>query len=473
MKPASNHTFPNRLQIMKAGMLILLLGIAVLCPVVAGQEAENAKAPPLILRLNGDNAHLRVLFLSPDGKTLGYYENHFRLQQPALVLYDLEKKKEIRRHDTLVGDHHVAFSADGKTLIVTTQQPRTLNLKTGDLSGGFPGLGSDFQLTPNGELLIGRQDVVLHIYEVASGKLLRKFSVEKHGGVRKFSVSDDGRFIVARHARGLSSDKCSNRYRVYMVLWDVATGKDIGRVGEPREITIYRNKDTTELDDMWRETGLLGPVCRVRISPGGNVMVFPYWPRESAMDLDVKAVPGIDSWLYSLRLTELQSGETLEKFTQFQGGGPNAFALSKEQKILAASGQLKAGDQKTALFVWDVSAARAKAFARKPKLTEKDLESLWKKFGEKDQLAAYRAMRKLGASPEQSLPFLAKKLDSARMLVKDDPTDLSTRQSLWGIEVLEFVANREAKEILQILAKRNRKTWLSSEALASLKRIGN
>jgi len=460
-------------------VVAVLVAFAIASPFAPAQEKTVPSKSPIIWRLDNDVVFHKPFFLSPDGKTLAYQETVFRDDRDDVVFYDLQKKKEIRR---LQGLYPVApvLSPDGKTLVVNTllKGVRLLDWKTGEMLGSFDERGpSDFQLTPDGKFLVGTrlrpelpggppQRVQIHVYEVATGKLMRYFGQQHESSGSPFSLSDDGKILVVSHSKGLGGGpKEGSRYRISIVAWELATGKEIGLVKEPKVIVVQRETSGEhERATMWRSDGLYGPNCRVRVSPAGKIMIFPSWPR--GVLLEASHVSH-----FTLALADIRTGEVVDQFTLFQeGGGLYSFALSKDQRTLAASGGFEMGQRKMALVVWDVSKVFENVAAKKMNLAAKQMESLWQDFGAKDPILAYRAMRQLAAAPEQSIPFLEKKLDQSLGRFTGDPDDAPTRQILWGIEVLEQVGTAPARGVLSHLAKSASNEWVASEARISLKR---
>jgi hypothetical protein len=181
------------------------------------------------------------------------------------------------------------------------------------------------------------------------------------------------------------------------------------------------------------------------------------------------------------------------------------------------------------LFIWDVSAYREKALRSKPKLPAEQMDALWARFAKRDGLQAYRALRQLAAVPERSLAFLKQKLkpapDRSQMIAgllsqltgakagaklqdrlveigdealpalekalkgtssedtkksiaaiiarikENNEPDAKTRQALWAIELLEFMASAEALQFLGELAQGASEAWITREARAAIKRV--
>jgi hypothetical protein len=187
---------------------------------------------------------------------------------------------------------------------------------------------------------------------------------------------------------------------------------------------------------------------------------------------------------------------------------------------------LAPGKEKSEVLRWDLSAVRKFAARERPELPKEEWERLWQELTKKNTNAAFKAMRRLAASPKQTLPILkdrlrpvpkerakvsdlVRRLDSdafverqkaqdallaashealpaLREAAKEDRSleskrrieglivkaEEGTRRALWAIEMLEFLGNRDAKEVLGRLAGGDPAGWITLEAQASLKRLG-
>ena len=117
INPVPNLSLANRLQIMKTGKLILVLGIAVLCPVVAGQDGEKETPPPAGFKtqerhepqkkklfhrvLQGDFSNFTFVAISGDSKTIAYGmrapDPKAAKEEIRVILCAARTGKEIRR----------------------------------------------------------------------------------------------------------------------------------------------------------------------------------------------------------------------------------------------------------------------------------------------------------------------------------------------------------------------------------------
>jgi hypothetical protein len=373
------------------------------------------------------------------------------------------------------------------------------------------------------------------VRDASTGKLVRRFEHGPHGSVTAYCLTDDGRTLVAEHSKRVSSEAVDKLEaivtgRVSARLWDFAAGRDLGEVGRGVEVR-YReifNKGSIPLGKdypvgAWlREVGAVAHGCGVRVSATGRIMVFPRFPRGAALEV-ARCGKG-----ESLCLRDRATGRELHRFTELAVGTQQGFGLSEDGNTLAASGGI---DGKSVLLVWDVSRWQREAVKPGPELSTDELNALWLQLGQEETLQAYKAMRRLAASPRQALAFLrdrlqpaadrkeditawVSQLDHARFAVrqkaeaallavgeeavpqlrealKAPPSaearmrleslltkiqqarvpDPVTRRLLWSVELLAQLGSPQARQLLDRLARGSPDAWVTREAKAARHRL--
>jgi RNA polymerase sigma factor (sigma-70 family) len=215
---------------------------------------------------------------SPDGKSIavGFAE------KPILILD--ARTGEVCRELPSRGARSVCFSPDSRLLAAwhgdyrlrlwDVAQGRVLH----DFPGGKVGAVHDAAFTPDGQqlLIIGPDNVALYLYEVASGKEVRRF--EGHTlRVTDVAVSADGRRALSCGLDGT------------IRLWDIQTGKELRRLetddGGLRRVAFcpdgrravssgygktLRLWDLLTGQELYRLAGHDGVVCCVAVSPDGR-----------------------------------------------------------------------------------------------------------------------------------------------------------------------------------------------------------
>lgn len=386
--------------------------------------AEGPKPPRAVVLESADDGRQFIFMgFSPDSNILVYSVSHFLgKQQPALVFYDLKRKKTVKSISAPNPvQHPIAplFLPNGNQLIAGTfgdTKPYLLDWRSGKYSPFECEVGEHAELrwltlTTKGDLLVtlGASDapgspVGFHVWDVATQKKIRRFGAQKGDVIGPFCLGEEGRYLVAEHGRLLESGLGTWTYLNSVKVWDLLEGKEVGLVGKPKQMKFQKGVLPQSL-----LRDLIGSAsrCRVRISPAGTLFVVPMWPRATILEAAVSN-EGL------LILSELATGNELIRFDDFKdGGGPRNLSMSPDQRILAASGGLMVGTARVALLTWDVSQYQEKVDRLKPQFDNDQLAKLWARLGDKNPVHGYQAMRHFATMPERTVPFLKEKIKVA------------------------------------------------------------
>jgi hypothetical protein len=490
-----------------------------------------------------DGRQFRFMGFSPDGNTLVYSSTGTQgSQAPVLVFFDLKQRKKIKSlsgPDPFKAPISALFLPGRKQLIVAYYGDRkpflldwhTEKIRTFECGESEHSPLNPMVLTPKGDYLVSfgsgiapGSPLEIHVWEVATAKKVARFGGERGQHISRICLAEDGKYVVAEHAKVIKRGPGLDRNETVSFsvrAWDLLGGKDLGFVGTANVIMLRRGDP---VPNMLNDVCGSAARCRVRISPSGKIMVVPVVPRDTVLEV-VLAKGRV------LAVRELATGKELGRFDEFSKGGADAYGFSPDQKTFAVSGGLMVGTSRTALFTWDVSAYRGKAIRFRPELSTEQMGELFSKFAQKDAGEAYRAMRQLAATPEQSLAFLKERLKPApdrsgeiagllsqvaeakagskaqhrlveigdealpimqraiknstspemkkimegilATIIADNQLDAKTRQAIWTIELLEFMASAESLEFLKELAEGASAAWVAQEARASIKRMGS
>jgi hypothetical protein len=346
---------------------------------------------------------------------------------------------------------------------------RRWRVNTGTEIGRFEGLDKaawDLALAPDGRTLLSVVENTARLWDVATGKEIRRFHAQQDSLAGCIVFSPDGKTVA------VPEDNLIH-------LWNPATGEEVRRF-----------------------TGHQGHIHKVRFSPDGRMLVSASADR-------------------TVRLWEVSTGQERHRF---EGHRHAIFALafSREGRRLASAGV------DASALIWDVWGLAGAPRADTVPLSPRELAELWTALGDdKNAAAAYQAMRRLLRDPAGTIRLLREKvrpvsvtepaqierwiadLDSAEFAVRqkaerqleqhgdaveaalrkaiEDRPSLEVRQRLKllldklqnanrlrmlrAVEVLEHLGIAEARQQLEALAQGAVHARLTQDAKAALGRI--
>jgi len=484
---------------------------------------------------------------SADGSLLVLgMQNNQKRGEIAVVLWDVKEGKELRQWPAgQNGFVSVAISPDGKFVatrdyagaiktwdaakgielksVVAVAQEDDGNIKLARVAfpGGYQPMSQAVVFSPDSTLLatvIGNNNggfnprlpqpadaqaanaPSLRIYDVATGKMVRRFDAPKVGIVA-FAFSADGRTIAT-----INSDNTAS-------LWEAASGKqrfvfpvaDNSKQPVRGALDIEREKLEAELQRR-----------AIGYSPGvSTVQSLAY-----ATDSRSIATGGADG---IVRVWDLSNGKEI---TQFKGHDGAVVSL-----VYSGNGKrLVSGSADTTALVWDAPVIGAMANGE---IDATRADTLWADLMGNDAVKAYQAIVAFRAAPKTAVPFLkervkavpapdVKKMDqliadldsnqfAVRMKANDElermgkaakgaldqamasGPNLEMRQRIErlleklvtgaappaeqqrihrSLEVLEWIGTPESQEVLQTVAKGAAGADVTVDAKSSLDRLG-
>jgi RNA polymerase sigma factor (sigma-70 family) len=313
---------------------------------------------------------------------------------------------------------------------------------------GNPAGFSDLALSPDGSILAaGGNDLSVQLWDIAAGKLLRKWSWPKgkdtHTCVERLAFTPDGKLLATASFRSHE-----------VVLWDVQTGERRGRMphqevygavfsldgstlitaGWDRAVRWWRVSDLKLMDTVTLPKEVIkGPdglgdarLHDLARSPDGRLLAtidlggaFSVW--DAATHKLLRSFPGLrgqcniafsqdGQWLTAgdyngaVGLWDVRSGQQVLKLA---GHPARVFNVA-----FAPDGRtLWSGSDDRTVLLWDL----------RPKSDEKaehNPKALWDALAGSDAAAAYQAIWLLADQPDQSVPFLKGKLTPAKSVDK-------------------------------------------------------
>jgi RNA polymerase sigma factor (sigma-70 family) len=441
----------------------------------SGRENERLRWPPELA-----HGALDKLALSPRGDVAaswGYYDDKVRL-------WDMATGKERRILGTFGNRNKesfleaMTFSPDGQQLAFAGINDGSVSVW--DVAAGverrkLEGLSKkvlSVTFSPDGEKIAAGSYSVqgggkIAVWDVSNGKTLLRLS--SRGRVDRLAFSPDGKMLASCAMMDAGP-----------LLWDVATGREL------------------------RPLAGVPPLYDVAFSPDGK------WLAGAGADKDQK----VHVW-------ETMTGLEVRSFSGHLGGGIMSVAFAPDGRTLASGG----GD--SSVLLWDLTGRMREGHLRPVKWTQPELEQRWRDLSSSDGPRALQALWDLVSSPEQAVSLLRDRvkpvqpadprrveqllrdLDSEdfdtrskattelekiaegaepalRMRLAERPA-LETRQRilqaleaansydrirmLRAVQILEYVATSEAKQLLGEFTKGLPEARLTREAKAALERV--
>lgn len=159
----------------------------------------------------------------------------------TVVLWDLEDKKVRHQSDRHGAVIDVAYSPDEKRAVSSHWSARVIlwDLATGEIIrefAGHDGVVSSVNFSPNGKLLFSNcgSDRTIRIWDVATGKEIGRVVAESHC-TRHSAISSDGRTVVSGGGYYLNAD--TNEHKrdgdYALRLWQVTDETNSEKHGPP------------------------------------------------------------------------------------------------------------------------------------------------------------------------------------------------------------------------------------------------
>jgi WD40 repeat protein len=373
------------------GMVVRLVDLA------AGKERQREHLP-------GHEGAVSSVAFAPDGKLLA--SSSVEHSDPVIYLWDPASGRvvrELRGHRG--GVHAVAFSPDGK-LLASGGDDMTVRLwdagtgQTVRVLATEGSVATCVAFAPDGRVLAtAEKGSVLAltravVWDVETGKQLGRFPGVGAGSVRSLAFSPDGSVLALTGSR--------------FVLWNLRRATQVGTWGrqEARESTrvVAFSPDGRFLaaahaqgaivlyeaktgTEVARLKGNSGGVTDLAFSPDGSLLAW------AGSDMTTP-----------MRIWDTFTGDAVIHFPRL-GHMPRSVAFAPDGKTLVA------GEANGTLLIWGVSGRRTRpAAATGGDVDPATLDELRLRLGSGNAAEAYPAMRTLAAAPRPALPLLKRVL---------------------------------------------------------------
>jgi dipeptidyl aminopeptidase/acylaminoacyl peptidase len=388
----------------------------VLFDVASGKEQRRLPLP--------EDGSPNGFLISPDGRVLAAHR-----WRAALVLRDVREGKLVRELPSSDRVLEAVFSPDGTRMIARVHRPE-----------------KDFR--PN-------DDTQLVVWDVASGKVVKRIEAGRAGEMRAFAVAADGEHVLVEHHRlgGVNQrEQPTLPWRVETHVWSLTTGRDLGTVGR---VTTYdqTGADHSAPGENLFLAGCAGRGYRSSGLQGGDLYWTPWQGRlqfsqqgRPVVGPDYRPAVPVLQWdgAVGFSLADPAANKPLHDADYFAVRNLHAVALSPDGTKAAAADF--GPDKQPRLRLWDVTDLAERLRSRAPKLTDERLDALWEVLRREDVVDAHPAMRELAAAPARSLPLLRAKV---RPLPEADATEKELRWWIADLDADDFAVREAAASNLE------------------------
>jgi RNA polymerase sigma factor (sigma-70 family) len=324
------------------------------------------------------------LALSPDESLLAATE-----PDGTIRLWDAATGKEapsLKGHEKWV--YALAFAADGRRLCSSGFDGtiRVWDVASGRELWKLAGQGDWLAVSPDGRRLASTSGHAVALWDLETGRQQASLAMASRNTPHQLAFSPDGRWLAAVNGGGRRDDPGEVK------VWEVAGGKE-----------------------WYSLEGHKTRASSVAFSPDGRTL----------------ATGDMQGTLF---LWELATGRRRHQFVGHESW-IRSLAFSPDGRLLAVS------SAEAPVYVWDVLGTRESTRGR---LSPEDLRRCWMALAADDAPAAFQAIRRLAAAPEQTLALLRELLKAV-----PEPDAKRVRRLVEALDSNEFQERQDAAAELE------------------------
>jgi WD40 repeat protein len=277
----------------------------------------------------------------------------------------------IRGPISFMGGPSFVFAPDGKTLV-----------------GQFPANNGTMLMNAPGGAPAAAPNTQIRLWDVATGKEVRKFTLPGQHGVGSISLSPDGRVLASENADGTVSH------------WELASGQERSQFGKAEVAQAAPAPQAP-----FAVAQFIGPAAAARPRTAANTVAF-------SPDGNLLAFKGPAR---SIRVWDVATSKEIGSFPGHDGT-VTALAFTPDGHSLAT------GSSDTTMLLWNVSSLPRPASPPSRQVTAKELTALFDDLLGDDARKAFVSIRWLTEGAEQAVPFLR---EHCKPAVPPDPKKLA------------------------------------------------
>lgn len=420
-----------------------------------------------------------VLFISGDEKLV-------TSQRRGASFWDTGTGKHLRFDPESQGD--LALAADGRIGTFRASDRRTVVCRDFAARRRHHELPHDKDVVffavsgDSATVVVVTEDEQAHLWSTATGKKLRSFALPRdekiiHASIRtematfedKYVFSPDGRYAAYSSWSRQIFPNTWHMAPAALAVWELSSGKRLPTIRIPGEQAILA---ASAFSSDGRTLAVTVKQERRKNKEGGQTWPSQFYLFETATGQERARILGTDEGAMGCglvaangRYLAFAEGSVYERYPLLVWDAVlnrpiGSFHPTHNVRCLAFSRDgrtLASGLGDSTILLWDMP----EAARQNTKLSSKQLEESWSALAADDARKAYRAIHRLAAAPQQSIPFLRDHLKPAaavdakrieRLIADLDEDAFAVRER--ASRELKQIGSPVAPALRRVLAKR-------------------